>query len=59
MRRLFAILVVATAPYGLVAESDALHVTGDETKAWAGKTVVPTARSVDAYTFTRASDSLM
>lgn len=62
MRQLLAILVVATAPYGIVAASDAVHITGDETKAWAGKTVVLTARSPArfmAYTRTKMSFGLL
>jgi hypothetical protein len=55
MWQLFAILVMATAPYGIVAASDAVRVTGDETKAWVGKTVVPTARSPGTFmAYTRA-----
>jgi hypothetical protein len=59
MRRLFAILLLlATAPRGIVAASDAVRVTDDETKAWPNKSVVLTARSPARFmAYTRAKMS--
>jgi hypothetical protein len=59
MRQLFAILLLlATAPPGTVAASDAVHVTDDETKAWPNKSVVLTARSPARFmAYTRAKMS--